>query len=456
MVTRLQAVAAAAIGIVVVAALVLAMAWMGDDAPDPVAAPVTTGVADGVPEPPHVIDGQPSEVCRQALGGELEPGPVPDEGLALGASRAWLCGEPTPPYGGRVGPLEPLTGRADQVVALINDLPKLPPETACTEMYQLIYHVVVEYDDAEPVVVAADVTNCTTVGNWDGGRTGGDQLLVELQDLWHQDRAARELPILEDADLCQGFPRSSEEEMWPFGPDTIMPLEMSDLARGQACGLALDAVDFDGEVLSIPLPDDVVAGLRDASWTSEADPGWDPSRQEKGLPYLVMSNAHGDPVTIRWWRDGLLTTSSGGSWTPDEATAARLLEALEPVRTEPFVELPELCTFSEKQVSDPTDITRGAVCPDPYAVPPEGPELDPDLAVDLAGRFEAEAEAMDIWEFLGPSRLVLGTDAGEQAWFEASLQPSGYLVAADGSGAWLVPDDIRAELELHGFTFDPE
>lgn len=453
MVTRLQAVAAAAIGIVVVAALVLAMVWLGDDAPDPVAAPITTGVPDGVPEPAHVIDGQPSEICRQALGGELQPESVPDGGLATGASRAWLCGEPTPPYGGRLGPLEPLTSRADEVVALINELPKLPDDIACTEMYQLIYHVVVEYPGEPPVVVAADVTNCTMVGGWDGGRSGGDQLLVDLQELWDQDRAARDLPIVEDADLCQRFPRSSEDETWPHGPDTIMPLEMSDLARGQACGLAVDAVDFDGEVRSIPLPEDVVTSLRDAPWTGETDLGWDPVLQEKGLPYFVMSNAHGDPVTVRWWRDGRLTTSGGELWVPDDVTAARLLGVLEPVRTEPFVELPGLCTFSEEQVSDLAEVTRGAVCPDPYAVPDEGPELDPTFAALLATRFETESETVEILGFWGSSRLVLATDTGEQAWFDVSHQPDGYLVAADGSAAWRVPDDIRAELELHGLGF---
>ncbi len=453
MVTRLQAMTAAAIGIFVVAALVLAMVWMGDDAPDPVAAPVTTGVPDGVPEPPHVIDGQPSEICSQALGGELAPGPVPADGLLLGASRAWLCGEPTPPYGGRLGPLEPLTGRADQVVSLINDLPEMTAE-ACTEMYQLIYHVVIEYDDAEPVVIAADVTNCTMVGNWEGGRTGGDQLLVDLQALWHQDRAARDLPIVEDADLCQRFPRSSEDETWPNGPDTIMSLEMSDLARGQACGLMADAVDFDGEVLSIPLPEDVVTSLRDAPWTDELDLGWDPGREEKGLPYLVMSNVHGDPVNVRWWRDGRLTTSAGRLWLPDDAASARLLEVLEPVRTEPFVELPELCTFAEKQVSELADVTRGAVCPDPYAVPDKGPELDPALAALLASRFAAESETMEGLGFGSASRLVLATDAGAQAWFDVSHQPDGYLVASDGRTAWRVPEDIRAELELHGLAFN--
>ena len=72
----------------------------------------------------------------------------------------------------------------------------------------------------------------------------------------------------------------------------LMGLTVFSLVRGVVCGLAEDATGFAGETVSHALPAEFVAALAGAE-LSPRD-GWDAPR---GLPYVVLLNEHGDPVT---------------------------------------------------------------------------------------------------------------------------------------------------------------
>lgn len=419
--------------------------------------PSTTAPTSPVPEPTATAPGDGGLVrgaCADLASGALKAEDLPSsENLPAGASQAWLCGW----SGGfgqvGVGPIEPLTTDPDRVVDAVNALPTLRVD-GCTDVGGLVYTVVVEYPDGARTAVAAETVNCEWVGGWDG-RTGGAALLDTLKGFWEQQRASA--PAFEDdVDLCRAYPAKWED---PTGISSFLPVRRASLTRGVVCGLAADATDFAGEAVSRALPAEFVAALADAE-LSPRD-GWGVPR---GLPYLVLLNEHGDPVTFLVDAAGRIVADehtgewAAGSWEPSGAAADLWSEALQGLRTTPFYERPAECDgdFSEAPPADPAKIVGGWACVGDWAIPELGPELSPDLAAELGRRFAAEATPTEWGTRDGANQIVLVDRSGRLMPLYWSTQTPITLVDELDSRLWTVPDDLVAELRRHGLEFIAE
>lgn len=396
---------------------------------------------------------------REAVGYEVPTQTIPDDGLPLGASAVWLCGESGPPYGGALGAHEPLTTDVDGFVQVLNDLPRAPADMVCTAEYVLSYLFVVEYPDGSRVPLEGGLHGCRTVG----GREGADEVWNEITNRWAEQREAQDTAYTGDPDLCvnsyrepdgiQNGLRSVFEVTSLGGPDSVTGgIETTTIGgeavRGVICGLPADATSYDDEVLQRPLPDDLVAGLAEQLAGEPVDgPGWSGAL----LPYIVLLNRYGDPATLYLQPDGQVV-SGWHQYELTEELRARVLAETEGLRTERFAQIPEVCSAS---YSDPqaefADVVSGVVCISEYDVPELGPELPDELAVEIATRFDAEAGPHN-GSFRGHAVVLSDGEGGN---IRLELAGDGAALAdADANRRWPIPDDILAELVKRGF--DPE
>lgn len=100
-----------------------------------------------------------------------------------GAKRAWLCGDAT-----EAGPADPLTQDVDAAVEAYLALPEAAADRACTEEYRLTYTVVFQYEDGTVAPVRGELHGCRTVTDFDTTRSGGEEFLGTLADLWRKER----------------------------------------------------------------------------------------------------------------------------------------------------------------------------------------------------------------------------------------------------------------------------
>ena len=396
--------------------------------------------------------GQPlvPEVCADVQSGTAKPGTLSaNQRLEPGAARVWLCGDVDGSFGGgAIGPIEPLTSEPDRVVAAINELP--PSETDfCYSIGGLTYHVVVDYPDGTRRVLAAETVNCEFVGGW-GGRTGGRALLETLEGFWDEQRAS-EPPFTDDADLCGTYPRGYEEE---GGLSSFLPVERGSLVRGAVCGLSADSVDFTGETIQRDLPETLVSAIATAS-----PPAGESYRLARGLPYVVLLNEHGDPVTYAVdEKQGLILRDGQNDatpWQPQGEMAALWSQVLDGLRTSAFYSAPAECETDHTltPAANLGQIVAGWACVDAFAVPAEGPMLDPVFAQQLARRFDAEAAAATTGSFNTANELMLQDSDGNLSplWWNGELPV--VLVDEGSKRAWTVPDDVVEELRTYGLEF---
>ena len=395
------------------------------------------------------LGGLAPKVCADVQSGAVAPGFLGrTEDLPTGAEKVWLCGDLNDPFGGVLGPREPLLTDPDRVVEAINALESAPDgEVACTLIGGLTYHLAIDYPDGTRRVLAAETVNCSFVG---GGRVGGKRLLEQIQPMWEQQRATVGSGGPENPVLCDTFPGPEDRTA---GYTSFLPIDVSDAVQGAACGLSNDATGFDGEVLQRQLPVKLVKAIAGAGTGEEPL-----SNVEPGLPYLVLLNEFGDPMTVGLTVDGDLLLPQG-RWTPDPDTAALLADTLAGIRTQPFYKEPEACSkYVEGEAQAALgDVVAGVACVQAFAVPEKGPELEPEFAQLLAERFEAESVLLS-WGARS-SHVTLEDSQGRHVnlyydnrnHFDASLSPG--LVNEAGDRVWELPDGVKAELELYGFDF---
>lgn len=396
--------------------------------------------------------GLTSEVCADIQSGRVQPDILPaSDTLPTGAERVWLCGDLKDPFGGPLGPREPLVTDPDRVVDAINALEPGPEEeVACTAIGGLTYHLAVDYPDGSRRVISAETVNCSWVGGW-GGRVGGGELLEAIEPMWFAQRADQGPPELGDPRLCDSFTSPTN---WEGGYESFLNVNPTDAVRGAVCGLAGDAVGFHGEVRQVWLPQELVDAIADAEPFVEAAPQLGP----RGLPYLVLMNEFGDPTTVPMLSSDQLLLPSG-VWKPGEDALDLLRKSIADLRIKAFYEEPADCSKSVEgeTPADLADVVSGAACVQAFAVPAKGPELEAGFAQELARRFEAESVPMS-WG--ARSSFVVLRDAegrhtnlyyDNRNNFDTTL-PAG-LVNEAGDRVWELPDDVKAELELHGFDF---
>lgn len=394
------------------------------------------------------VGGLAPKVCADVQSGAVAPGSLGrTEDLPTGAEKVWLCGDLTDPFGGVLGPREPLVTDPDRIVEAVNALEPAPDgEVDCTLIGGLTYHLAIDYPDGTRRVLAAETVNCSFVG---GGRVGGERLLEQIQPMWQQQRATVGSRELGNPVLCDTFPGPGDRN---GGYTSFLPIDSSDAVQGAACGLSTDATDFDGEILQRQLPVKLVKAIAGADTVGEPLP----NVEAAGLPYLVLLNEFGDPMTVGLTVDGDLLLPQG-RWTPDPDTAALLADTLPGIRTQPFYEEPEACSkYIEGEAQAALgDVVAGVACVQAFAVPEKGPGLEPEFAQELATRFEAESVPLS-WGARS-SHVALEDGEGRRVnlyydnrnHFDASL--SSGLVNEAGNRVWELPDDVRSELELYGF-----
>ncbi len=395
--------------------------------------------------------GLTSKVCADIQSGTVEPDFLDgNDTLPTGVERVWMCGDLNDPFDGPLGPREPLVTEPDRVIDAINALEPGPEgEVACTAMGGLTFYLAIDYSDGDRKVISAETVNCSFVG---GGRIGGGKLLNELQPMWAAQRASTGPPAgLGDPQLCDTY--TSPQRM-PGGYTSILNVAPSDAVSGAACGLSKDATDFDGDVLQRMLPTRVVSAIAKAATSTEPTYHY----SAPGLPYLVLLNEFGDPTTVGLLSDGDIQLADG-PWTPDDETAALLMDTLQGLRTKPFYEEPAKCSkFVEGQ--EPArlgDVVSGVACVGMFAVPAKGPDLEASFAQELARRFEEESVAMS-WGARSSSVVLQNADGDrvnlyydQRNHHDATFSPG--LTNEAGDRVWELPDDVRAELELYGFDF---
>ncbi|MBK7820097.1 MAG: hypothetical protein IPJ61_03215 [Tessaracoccus sp.] len=410
------------------------------------------------PSVPDTAPGQGALVrgaCADLLSGALAVEDLPaSRNLASGAQQVWLCGG-NGGFGRLVGmgPVEPLTTAPDRVVDAINALPGLT-QNACTQVGGLVYTVVVEYHDGARSAVSAETVNCEWVGGWDA-RTGGAALLETLKGYWADQRASAPA-FTDDVDLCRTYPAGWQD---PTGITSFLRVGRAEVVRGVVCGLAADSVGFDGQTVSHPLPAEFVAALADAEVMPRD--GW--GDVPRGLPYLVLLNEHGDPVTFLVDAAGAIVSDAegdglSGTWMPTGEAASQWREALDGLRTTPFSHRPAECEgdFYTAPAADPAAIVGGWACVGEWAIPERGPALDPALAAELGRRFAAEAESADWGTRDGANQVVLADATGRLLPLYWSTQTPVTMVDEKDSLLWRVPDDLVEELRRYGLTFTEE
>ena len=410
-------------------------------------APPASSTPPSVPAPQVSYDPAGSDLVpppctelRSAVGYEVPTQIIPDDGLPLGASAVWLCGEAGPPYDGRLGAPEPLTTDVDGFVQKLNELPALPEEIACTAEYSLTYIFVVEYPHGTAVPLQGELHGCRTVA----GRTGGEEVWDEITTRWAAQREAQNIAYTGTPDLCVNSYR--QREGIQNGLDSVWSTGGTDAVRGVVCGLPADATSYETEVLQRDLPDDLVADLA-AAFTGEPvdGPGWGDAL----VPYLVLLNRYGDPTTVYLQPDGQAVAARSEQFPLTEDLRARVLAETEGLRRERFAVIPEVCATSyEDPRAEFADVVSGVVCISEDDVPELGPELPAELAVEIATRFDVEAGPHN-GSFRGHA-VVLSDAKGGNIRLELAGDATA-LADADTQRSWPIPEDILAELVQRGF-----
>ncbi len=131
---------------------------------------------------------------------------------------------------------------------------------------------------------------------------------------------------------------------------------------------------------------------------------------------------------------------------------------LKDVKTTAFVGEVDECEVSDpaRVTGDLSRIQGGFACVGRFAVPRMGPELEPDFAKDVALGFDAEATQPSRGGWNADNYLVLRDADGQlrRLYWDGSDPAS--LIDEEGTRAWLIPQNIREELERYGFDFTPE
>jgi len=273
---------------------------------------------------------------------------------------------------------------------------------------------------------------------------------------WEEQRVESNEPYAAEPNLCDTFPRDLGENA---GWSSLLAVERSELTRGAVCGLPPGGSDFSTTPLQQWLEPGLVESIANGKTTPADDQGW---QVPAGLPYLVLLNRFGDPVTYPMGTDGELyvpdVIGSTQVWQPSAEVADRWSTVLEDFRTTPFVPYRDECRDYDPATltGDLAQIKDGVACVGDYAVPELGPELDAQFAADVASRFNAEATTPTFFQWNSANYLVLRDVNGEFEHLYWDGTDPASLIDEAGERAWRVPDDVRAELESYGFDFTPE
>lgn len=420
------------------------------------ATPVSAEPTDPSPSPVLSLPSERGEglvpnVCADIQSGKVTPGTLAaTEQLEPGAARVWLCGDLNDPFGGAIGPIEPLTTDPDRVVEAINALPATTTDF-CTAIGGLTYHVAIDYPNGERRILPAETVNCEYVGGWNG-RTGGRELLEVLKGFWNDQRNVTP-SFTDEVNLCGTYPTGYESG--GGGINSFLPVERKSVVRGAVCGLAASSVDFTGATIQHDLPQELVDAIATAGLPSK-----EAYNVPLGLPYVVLVNEHGDPVTYAVdeklaivFQDEAVEWSP---WQPQGDAAPLWRAALDGLRTAAFYSTPAECVedYTLTADADLNGIVAGWACVNSFAIPAKVPTLDPEFAAELGRRFNAEAVPATTGSFNTANEVRFRDAAGNLSPLSWNGQMPVTLVDHDSKRAWTVPEHIVEELRRYGLAFD--
>ncbi|MDO5067530.1 MAG: hypothetical protein Q4D96_09655 [Propionibacteriaceae bacterium] len=381
--------------------------------------------------------------CQHVMHPSVQPRRIPAEGLPDGATRVWLCGElgangDRPWY----GPRTPLTNAAE-VVAAVNALPAgSTAAEQCHGTSSRRYRMVLEYPDGSRII-DAHTGHCDSVG---GTRTGAKELLEQFK-AWFTTARAQETATTPELPCVLSL-WNAQEQSYP-----LFPIFAPDVTRGVTCGRFMG-----GEARSVePLPDDILAALRDAPWQWQEDHGetWIDHRG-----HIVVGNQHGELLMIFRTPEGKLWMPQHNfAFTPDPDLAARLKELFDQLGNGVVLASPCQNTAYSNDVDD-GDIVAIHVCSNfPWARSElEAYTLPSGLARRVADAFHAQAlpaeqhipNSEELVLTGSPALLLVDSKGVGLLLFPG---PDNTLTDPLRKRTWQVPDELRIPLEARGLVF---
>lgn len=260
------------------------------------AVPVTVSTEPTLHQPPGGRDAACSGAAEAAVA------QLPDS-----AERLWLCDEPGEVGFSRTGPQEPLTQGVDEALAAFHALEPADPNAACTMEYGMAYVVVAEGADGTLTPVSGGLHGCRMVGE----RSGADEFLATLGELWAAQRAAQEAPAVEFSvdQMCSTM-------------GSILPVAIDDATQGALCAPDdYSGQPREGALLSADLVElvrtDIERGAVEAALGE-----WEPTAT------MVLGNAWGDSTMLTRFASGSYQWG-GQVWRPNADLAAELDALLE-------------------------------------------------------------------------------------------------------------------------------
>lgn len=254
-------------------------------------------------QPPAVSPVSAADVCADAaeMVAKRDPAQYADEGVKEGAARVWLCGDGT--FG---GPFEPLTVGVDEAVQAFLGSPMAPQDQACTMEYRMAYTAVFEYPDGTKVPVTGELHGCRNLADGASTRSGGEEFLTTLKDLWTAQRAADDYSI-KIAPPCSDQTTS----ILPFDPQNVIGVQVCSLDGETWKTDELPAGSDNGD-----LADKTMASITDATEESD-DPMFEFATPQRRIQIF---DRFGGRTTLERLADGrFMAYSEDGTmkfWTP--------------------------------------------------------------------------------------------------------------------------------------------
>lgn len=255
------------------------------------------------PAPPPTTAEVPPEddpliprMCSDLFASELTFSRPSKDGLAEGATRVWLCGDPGSAIAiagpGPIGPHEALATDPDRVIRAYNALERGDSSQGCPMDAGLNYNVVIDYPDGN-VAFPGETRGCGMVGD----RADAQGFLREITAMWREQREATPPAYTGMSDVC-GDQLGGRESFF----ETV---RREDIERGVLCAIRMTNDDggeprpeWSGEAW---LPDELIADLKTATLEPPPGPAADPPLYPH---YLMMLNAAGDPVVYHVGMEG--------------------------------------------------------------------------------------------------------------------------------------------------------
>ncbi|MFV0429259.1 MAG: hypothetical protein ACK5KO_07535 [Arachnia sp.] len=205
-------------------------------------------------------------------------------------------------------PAEPLVTDLDSLVDIINSLPPLEDDVACTEELGAGYQVVVTYPDREDIATSLQLYGCHMVGST-APRAGAGDLDQALRERYQAQREQPGAPVATPDMSCT----------WAASPaGSFLEARLADAESAAYCPEGIQPTD------ATPVSADVVTMLQQAHWEPAGT-----DYADDNAPAIIAYTGFGDRIVVQILPDGtLLRVSDAMVWLPDDATASQLEDRL--------------------------------------------------------------------------------------------------------------------------------